>query len=283
MRLRAVFVALAALALGLFGLAGAAAAQEAGARLTAVHNAGVIPAVAIALDGEVVVESLANGATAGPLDIAAGDHTVLVGLAENAEDGELSEDEVVFTDEFTAVAGFSYTYTAELDDEGEPVLNIAAEPFGPTGVLVFVHDITGGPSVTLAIRPGGVADQEVTDFQEGDDETIAAGETIEISNIPPGTHTLIIRDAAGTTDLGSTQFTITADQETTLRASAVLGGAAPAPSPSPTETATVRPPRVVQTGAGGTQGGTATGLVLLAGGLVAAGAGAAVVARRKAA
>jgi hypothetical protein len=256
MRFRVALAGTAVLVAGLFGLTAPAAGQESvQSRLTVVHALEDEPPLTVLVDGEVAIANLGFGGSAGPETLTVRTHTVELAYTDAvSEDGDVADVDVLFTDELTAVAGFAYTYTAAPGDGGDPVVTLTSAPFGPTGALVFRNDIAGGAPLRLALQPGGVAEQEVSDFLGDDNETVAENWQFTISNIPQGTHALVIRDESGTTTLATTDVTITAGGETLILASDLLGGgASPTPTPSPAATSGSGPrtPTRIDTGAGG--------------------------------
>jgi hypothetical protein len=272
MRVRSVFVATAAVALGLFGLAGAAAAQEGeDATVTVVHDIEDLDPVAIAVDGTIAVESLAFGESAGPLPLEAGTYFVEVFDADGTDGDALLEAELVLD------AGVNYTVTATVVD-GTPQLVVEDDSEeAETGTLVVQHDVQGGPTVYLGVTPFVGTDDEADEIDLG---ALSFGEELEVPDLPVGTHLLTIyADAALTQPLGDAEFDIAAGETTTVTASSVLG--APSPAPSPTATG-IRTPDRVNTGAGGTEGNGGTAALVLAG-LAAAAVGVGVTARRRAA
>ncbi len=271
MRLRLLLATVIGLAFAMTGVA--SAQEEGGSTVTVVHDIESLGPVAIIVDGEVAVPSLAYGESAGPVDFEAGTYEVAV--ADAAEPSVPLLGPV----DLTLEAGIAYTVTATLVN-GTPDLVVEEEPLVETGTLAFQHDITGGPTVGVVVLPFGEEDDAV------DLGTVDAGESFE-QDLPVGDHVLVITDEAGEQDLGSTEFSIAADTVTTVRASSVLG--TPAPSPSPTETATatasptpIRTPTRVDTGAGGTEGNGGTTAALVLAGL-AAGAVAVATTRKRAA
>jgi hypothetical protein len=269
MRLRLLLATVIGLAFAMTGVA--SAQEEGGSTVTVVHDIASLGPVAIIVDGEVAVPSLAYGESAGPVDFEAGTYEVAVA------DATAPTVPLLGPVDLTLEAGIAYAITATLVD-GTPDLVVEEEPLVETGTLAFQHDITGGPTVGVVVLPFGEEDDAV------DLGTVDAGESFE-QDLPVGDHVLVITDEAGEQDLGSTEFSIAADTTTTVRASSVLG--TPAPSPSETATATasptpIRTPNRVDTGAGGTEGnGGNTAVLVLAG--LAAGAVAVATTRKRAA
>lgn len=156
----------------------------------------------VAVDGKTVLTGFTASRVTDPVTLSAGSHTVAL-TADNGPDAG----KVVLTATLDIVAGTTSTAVVGLTPEGKPKAFVFPEmpiavPPGKAGVVL--RHVAASAPVTL------VVDGSVLPIG-----ALANGASVT-TDAPAGTHQVVVKSAAGATQLGAQPATLQADRVTTL-------------------------------------------------------------------